>query len=212
MSPKTPINTGDKFGRLTVTGEAERQYYNEGKNSRRMVNVVCDCGTAKTVRSSHLTHDKIKSCGCLVGEALLASNITHGMSGNAAYGCWSSMHKRCRDEENYHGRGITVCYRWSEFPAFLEDMGERPSLLHSIERKDNNGNYEPGNCVWATRIQQQNNMRSNRLFEFYGITLSISAWSRISQVSTKAINHRLSRGWNDKKAIWKPPQARKAQS
>jgi hypothetical protein len=104
----------------------------------------------------------------------------------------------------YGGRGIRVYERWLDFRVFFKDMGPRPSKLHSLERKDNNGNYEPGNCRWATHIEQMRNKRSNRLITFKGRTLPLSAWAESIGVSTKVLWARLHAGWSLAKALTTP--------
>ena len=134
---------------------------------------LCDCGRMCTRTGSALTGGKVRSCGCLRAEinalSLAKSNTKHGRTRTAEYRAWTSMKKRCTDSRSpswpdYGGRGITVCERWAHsFVAFLVDVGERPSPLHSIDRIDNDGNYEPGNVRWATREQQARNKRVSRL-------------------------------------------------
>ena len=99
----------------------------------------------------------------------------HGYAGtkDLTYSSWMAMRGRCNVPGNqayadYGGRGITVCARWDDFTVFLADMGPRPSKAHTIERKDNNGNYEPGNCCWGTKKQQGRNRRTNKRYEFRG--------------------------------------------
>ncbi len=122
---------------------------------------MCDCGQAKVVRLAHLRHGKIVSCGC-VGHA---PKEKHGLRHIPEYLIWKAMNERCtrvkcQSFKNYGGRGIKVCDRWRhDFKSFYEDMGPRPSPNHSIDRKDNDGNYEPGNCRWATAVEQRHNRR-----------------------------------------------------
>lgn len=126
------------------------------------------------------------------------------------YMSWQSMKDRCTNPKyqyysNYGGRGITVCERWkNSFAAFLEDMGPRPTRQHSIDRKENDGNYEPGNCQWSTRLEQGSNKRNNRLYIFYGKAMTLPQWCRISQISRDVVKRRLQRGWPEKEAFWTP--------
>ena len=117
------------------------------------------------------------------------------------------MKGRCRNPndksyKNYGGRGITVCNRWNDFANFLEDMGERPEGM-SLERKDNNGNYEPSNCKWATRSDQQNNRRSNRLFTINGKTQTFTQWVReVGRTTVRQAGHRFyDHGWSIERTL-----------
>lgn len=128
----------------------------------------CECGTERLVNRYNLVDGKTKCCGCdKKGKRALpgSKRIKHGMNGTPTYRSWVEMRRRCRDpqRDKYHAAmGVSVCERWQSFVNFLADMGERPSLRHSIDRFPNPfGNYEPGNCRWATAEQQANNRRKN---------------------------------------------------
>ncbi len=121
-----------------------------------------------------------------------------------------AMRDRCNNPNNhayqrYGARGITVCEAWNtSFAAFLADMGEKPSSAHSLDRIDNNGNYEPGNCRWATARQQNNNTRANRIINIHGAEKTLAEWAAESGVAVRTIHARLKAGWADVPAIYTP--------
>lgn len=135
----------------------------------------------------------------------------HGMLYAPEYGPWREMKKRCTNPkakhyDKYGGRGIKVCDEWMHsFAAFFAYMGPRPSPDHSVDRIDNDGNYEPGNCRWATRFEQQANTRMTRLVTIDGKTLSFCGWAREKGLSYGLIRQRESKGWTLYDAIMTPP-------
>jgi hypothetical protein len=217
MQPQynTPSNhvkniTGQRFGRLLVLG------YVGTDNSRNSIwRCKCDCGASADVRRSHLVGGITQSCGCFGSERRSELTkerfTTHGMSDTPAYNAWSNMRMRCQNPShpsysNYGGRGITVCKRWQEFENFFADMGEPPAGM-SLDRKDNDGNYEPDNCRWATNRQQAINKRSNQLLTLDGRTMTMMQWASVTGIKANTIWYRLDRGWTVEDALTRPVRA-----
>ena len=167
-----PITAEDVFGRLTVTGEAEPYVDPKSGRKYRRWHVLCDCGNTKAVAENNLRSGRTTSCGCVRNDPTMSTCVTHRMSGTPEYAAWESMIRRCtsmtwKQYKDYGGRGITVCDEWlHNFAAFYAHVGPRPEgcypsgiSLWSLDRIENDGDYEPGNVRWATRRQQQENRR-----------------------------------------------------
>jgi hypothetical protein len=155
--------TGQRFGRLTALKRGPTQ----GKKATWICR--CDCGNEKLTQYWSLVAGYTKSCGCIKREIdQRGRNHKHDMKDTREYAIWSTMKQRCLNPKfsayRYYGaRGVTVCDRWrDDFAAFYADMGPRPSPKHSIDRIDNNGDYSPQNCRWATASQQQRNKRPHK--------------------------------------------------
>jgi hypothetical protein len=201
--------TGQRFGRLVAqakTGATQHRH--------SLWECLCDCGVETIVLGINLTNGSTASCGCLqreVAAALGRKSATHGMKGTATYRIWNGIRFRCHNEAskdwaNYGGRGISVCDRWrSSFTNFLADMGECPPGMSIDRYPDNDGNYEPGNCRWATRVEQANNRRTTHAITHNGETLSISEWARRAHISPQLLYNRVvTGGWDMTAALAVP--------
>jgi hypothetical protein len=203
--PKRIDLTGQRFGRLL----ALRPSHTDKRGKWHWL-CRCDCGASHTVSMGCLRQGDSRSCGCLQRELSAKRLTTHGMSNSQEYKAWDMMRRRCSDRTNksyrhYGGRGISVCSEWSDsFEAFYRDMGPRPSSHLTLDRIDNNGNYEPGNCRWATYIQQARNGRHNRLLTFNGQTLCMAAWAEQIGLKLSVLKSRLHRGWTTDRALTEP--------
>jgi hypothetical protein len=211
--------TGRTFGRLTVEG-----YGGQASGRESLWACRCSCGKRVTVRKGCLRDGDTQSCGCLRAELNKLSgrkHRTHGLHGAPEYRVWVGMVQRCaarnagrKKYAGYAGRGIKVCQRWREsFAAFYADMGPRPSPKHSIDRINNDGDYEPGNCRWATASQQACNKRvnavhglrkGNHVLTFNGSTRCLSEWARLTGIGRMTIQYRLWRGWSVEDALTRP--------
>lgn len=191
---------GKRFGRLIVLSESHI------RNKKIYWNCICDCRAACKVEAQKLRIGHTRSCGCLQREIISSSNYLHGNAPRGhqsqEYSTWLNMRQRCSRESNddyalYGGRGIKVCRRWEEsFSAFLSDMGPKPVPDLSIDRKDSDGDYEPGNCRWATAIEQANNTRTNRRITYAGETRTLAEWARRAGLPYNTLRRRLNRGWS----------------
>jgi hypothetical protein len=218
---KDALAEGLKFGRLVVLTRVE-----VNDSTRRLhYKCKCDCGNETTVMGYTLLAGATRSCGCLQREhaarcqpALAKATIRHGAmigvsSGEAqdpmrfrAHNIWRGMLRRCYDPrtvgyKGYGARGISVCERWRDsFLNFIADMG-LPQANQSIERENNNDNYHPGNCRWASSFEQMNNIRSNRLITLDGKTMTVSQWARERGMPINKVFKRLNRGWHPERAL-----------
>lgn len=169
----------------------------------------CDCGNTTTVQGVLLRNGSTKSCGCLVSEKITKRNTTHGMTCSREYHSWKSMKGRCINKNDpayrrYGGRGISVCDRWvNSFENFVHDMGSRPKQ-RTLDRINNEGDYSPENCRWASRKQQNDNRRGTTLIEHGGAVRSCSDWSRRLGGRTNLVADRLASGWSEEKAVTTP--------
>lgn len=206
--PKRVDRTGQRFGRLVVFKLSHR-------NARYQAfwRCQCDCGNEKVASGSELLAGDTQSCGCLSSETTAARNHRHGYYGTPEYKAWSGMIQRCTNPRNssfvyYGGRGIKVFPAWlDDFTAFLRDVGERPSPLHSIDRyPDNDGDYEPGNVRWATDSEQIGNRRflgrrNAIVLSAGGQGLSVPELAAKIGVSPSAIYKRIRLGWTPEQLL-----------
>ena len=183
------------------------------KDDKGYFNCICICGNKFTSRSDSVRAGRTKSCGCYSKLIATQKATTHGYTkgnGKRTYDSWLSMKQRCTnttriDWHCYGGRGISFCDRWYFFENFLADMGEKPSKDYSLDRINVDGNYEPSNCRWATRLEQSNNTRSCKWIEFNGERLTQSGWAkRIGAKNPTAIRDRLRMGWTIEKSLTTP--------
>lgn len=160
----------------------------------------CSCGKKKLIKSWHLRKAGVRSCGCISGKLISKAKTTHGMRRTRFYCIWSGMIYRCKYDKNYSGRGIKVCKRWEKFSNFYDDMFSTYKQDLSIDRIDNDGNYEPSNCRWADALTQAGNKRNNVLFN--GETAR-QASLRLGGCEAM-VSMRIRKGWNREKAFNTP--------
>lgn len=211
---KTSTLKGRVVGRLTVIEFIEERVSKSGKTKTDYWRCRCECGNEKVVSEIHLYTSKIRSCGCLKTEILINRSTKHGFAAGqqgSLYRIWKSLRGRCMNPRNraypyYGGRGISVCERWNDFSAFMDDMGPTYWDGASIDRFPNNdGNYEPSNCRWATRQEQANNKRNNRIITCRGESQTLAEWSRKTGLSQDVIERRLNQcGWSEEDAVSTP--------
>jgi len=181
---------GQKFGRLLAV-EKEKGFWR----------CQCDCGKSIRVASYDLVSGRYKSCGCKHAEDTKAGmRYRHGMSHTKEHRAWAKIRERCHNPKDknfnkYGAKGISVCQTWREsFEAFFEDMGPCPSPQHSIDRIENSGNYDLGNCRWATKKEQAINRYRTIWFEYQGTRLCQKDWARRFGVASDAITYWIKKG------------------
>lgn len=213
MSARKDI-TGQRFGRLIAVKPSHSD-----RRGQLMWECLCDCGKTTVVRGADLRFGKTRSCLCLYHEVIVThggKNRTHGHShrtlsnGSPEYQSWMGAKVRCLNPKHkiypqYGGRGITMCARWRDsFEAFLADMGPRPAGTSLDRYPNNDGNYEPGNCRWATQREQCNNKRNNQRLQYDGLDLTTSEWARRVGIGKATIRDRIKRGWATARALTEP--------
>lgn len=195
--------TGLVVGRLTAVSFA-------GMKPRAMWLCRCECGNECEIATKYLTSARTVSCGCVRSEKSGSRLRTHGKTLTPEHKTWKSIRQRCNNEndkafDNYGGRGIKMCERWkNSFEAFLEDMGTKPSRNHSIERLNNDGDYDPSNCVWATKKVQNRNTRRTTYVNYRAHTHKLCELCASLGVSDAVVRWRISRGWTVEQAIETP--------
>ena len=181
----------------------------------------CACGSGvKTYTAGHVRDGTTRSCGCYQIAKTSQRVTKHGMFGTTEYRSWSGIVSRCtssgdRAYDRYGGRGITVHPDWlgeGGFERFYAHIGPRPSPQHSVDRINNDGNYEPGNVRWATRVEQANNKRNNHTINFNGVTRTLAEWARVTGLSERCIAYRLYTGKSVQEALTKPVAKRNQES
>jgi hypothetical protein len=196
---------GAVFGYLTVVGPAPQP---EG-NRYRHWSLRCICGAivVRCVQQLHAPRKSEKqSCGCRKHELMADARRTHGLSKRPLYSIWNGIRDRCENPKNqdwsrYGGRGIALCDRWQSYTNFEADMldGYRPGL--SVERTDNNSGYSPGNCVWATQLEQMQNTRRNVLVETPKGAMTLSTAARTFGINAVTLHQRHHKGWSGEKLV-----------
>jgi hypothetical protein len=203
------LTAGLKIGRWTLLFVRFRPYGHQGRKMKHW-RVRRDCGQLGWVRPWNLSKGMTNSCGCLNTELTVARSKTHGLTLTKEHRIWSGMKDRCYNSKspyyhNYGGRGIRVCFRWrDDFLQFLADMRFCPPEC-SLDRVDNDGDYAPANCRWATLGEQANNKRTNRVIQFQGQSLTVSRWARCLGMRSNALSLRLNKyGWSVERALTTP--------
>ena len=207
MAAKLIDLVGRRYGKLTVVAHSGVHTYSNGRKVH-IWDCKCDCGNTKRADAGNLKSGNVRSCGCLFQPSVISTK--HGMSRSTEFYIWSGILARCYNQNSaayhrYGGRGIQVCDEWKEsFEAFYKDMGDRPSNNHSVDRIDNDGDYSPENCRWATRQEQGRNTSSNRWFTYNGKRMILADWAKEVGMPLARLHTRLKRGWTFEDAITIP--------
>lgn len=200
------IQEGNVFNRLTVIKEL-KPVPRKPRGVRRMFLCKCSCGKEVVRQIDNLLSKAVSSCGCYKSEMLSKRNFSHGFCETDLYRVWSCMKARCnnptdRKYKNYGARGIKVCDKWEEdFLNFYNDMIPTYKKGLSLDRKNNDGDYEKDNCRWATAIEQARNKTTNRIFKIFDISMCKSQIIEVLNLRPTLIDDRIKRGWSEQDAV-----------
>lgn len=195
MKKKQLDITGMKFNLLTAI-----EFVSIGNEYQYFWKFKCDCGNFKIIKKSPVTRGITRSCGCIRKEEAKKATKTHGLTNSRIYKTWDGMIQRCTNPKTpsykwYGARGISVCKDWFVFENFYKDMGDRPIGM-SLDRINNDGNYEPLNCKWSTSKEQALNKRTTVKVKFNGASVSLSELCKNFSIKYSVVKKRLGRGWS----------------
>lgn len=197
-----PMEAGQRYGRLVAVEKV-------GKKGRAALwSFRCDCGNDHIALANNVRRGICQSCGCAQRKQISERAATHRMTGSPEHRVWHLMIQRCTNPKatqaiHYHGRGIKVCDRWRSFENFYADMGPRPEGM-TLDRIDNDGDYDLGNCRWATNEVQSRNKRSNRWVTFQGKRMCITDALKLVNLDVSSFYARLKKGWSVDRALSQP--------
>ena len=208
-----PLKAGERYGSWTVLPFA----FHKPKFNQSYYLCRCDCGYESTVLVNNLRTGTAVRCRHCANKSRRKHGGVQNGPNTALYRIWNGMRARCQNPqhtswERYGGRGIRVCERWLDFANFLADMSPRPGPEYSLDRLDNDGNYEPSNVVWATKRQQGNNRGDCHFLEFEGESLTIAEWARRKGINPITLAARIYAGWEVERALTTPALATKSAS
>lgn len=205
---------GKTYNKLTILNFETPEDYKNKKTGyiqkQHVVTCKCNCGNLWTGKLQNIKRETTTSCGCYKTKTLKENprGKTHGLVNTSEYYSWNAMKNRClnKNAPNYHnygGRGITVCDRWKDsFENFYTDMGSKPKKGYSIDRIDNNGNYEPNNCKWSSQKEQTNNQRTNKLLTYKNKIQTLSQWCEELNLNRDTVIERLNKyKWTIEKVL-----------
>lgn len=213
--PTSSIPIGTKVGQWTITKQTRK---GKGANTREAYACVCTCGAKQVLRKSVLQSGKGLECRACASKRVRLKHGGWGKSFTTEWRIWCGMKQRCLNPNHdayhyYGGRGIKVCERWLEsFENFYADMGPRPPML-TLERRNNEGDYAPDNCYWATRTEQNSNQRTNHLVTVDGVTQTVAAWAHKLGTKPAVLYNRIHQyGWDEVAACTTPVRAYRSKS
>lgn len=215
LLPHAKDITGQRFGRLVALGPIGRT---TGTRKYILWLCQCDCGNTHKVTANNLRSGSTASCGCWLSDRVTAQNKTHGMWNEPIYKIWTGIKDRCTNSAGSHytrygARGITICNEWQDsFESFYSHVSQLPHFGekgYSIDRIDNDGDYEPGNVRWATGTTQSRNRRTNRLITFDGVSRTVAEWAETLDIGGDTLRYRLGAGWSVRDALFTRPHGKR---